>query len=224
MLMVMRCPTCNAELKVDDGRDFYFCSYCGTKIMNVAQKVEVSGNVSIDNSATISNLLIRANRSSEDRLYSEALECYSKILDMDANNAAANSGYYYCKAILTDNPRDKVYLLKKSLEFNYYEPAKREYDKVAKLLVIKIDHFPGKAAVKFSIDGSRQYTDIRSNYYVYDGVLSAGTHRVDFAGYTTAHTKISFSENHACQCTIYINIKENFAGFRYELITQYEDI
>ena len=28
-----QCPNCNAQISLDDSRDFGFCSYCGTKIM-----------------------------------------------------------------------------------------------------------------------------------------------------------------------------------------------
>ena len=28
-----QCPNCNAQLSLDDRRDFGFCQYCGTKIM-----------------------------------------------------------------------------------------------------------------------------------------------------------------------------------------------
>lgn len=223
MLMVMKCPSCNADLKVDTGHDFYFCSYCGTKILNVAQKVELSGNISIDNSASIANLLVRANRFIDDRMYFDALNCYSKILDMDVNNSTANSGYYYCKALLTNNRREKQFMLIKSLNFMYNETVKREYDKISRLLVINIEKFPGTAAVKFSLDGSKSYTDIRTNYYEYDGELSAGTHRIDFSGYTRGHETFTFKEGHACQCIINIRIKDiPFIGYKYIINTEYK--
>ncbi len=32
-LIAVRCPECNADLSVEEGRPFAFCTYCGTKVM-----------------------------------------------------------------------------------------------------------------------------------------------------------------------------------------------
>lgn len=32
-LISMKCPECKANLSVEEGRKYYFCQYCGTKIM-----------------------------------------------------------------------------------------------------------------------------------------------------------------------------------------------
>lgn len=32
-ILQMRCPNCNAELKVDDGIESFYCQYCGTRII-----------------------------------------------------------------------------------------------------------------------------------------------------------------------------------------------
>lgn len=32
-LINLKCPECNAQLKVDPSREFIYCEYCGTKIL-----------------------------------------------------------------------------------------------------------------------------------------------------------------------------------------------
>ncbi len=46
MLVKMTCPGCGQALDFDDSKEFMFCRYCGTKIANVAQKVEIDQNIS----------------------------------------------------------------------------------------------------------------------------------------------------------------------------------
>ncbi len=47
MLVKMQCSNCGAELNVDDSKQVFFCTHCGTKVMNVAERVEVNQNISI---------------------------------------------------------------------------------------------------------------------------------------------------------------------------------
>lgn len=47
MLVKMVCPQCGASLEADDTREFLFCNYCGTQIMNAAQRYEVTQNVNV---------------------------------------------------------------------------------------------------------------------------------------------------------------------------------
>lgn len=44
------CPSCGAQLELDDSRDFGFCMYCGTKVMLTQKiKVEHAGSVELSN-------------------------------------------------------------------------------------------------------------------------------------------------------------------------------
>lgn len=47
MLVKMICPQCGATLDMDDSREFIFCRFCGTKILNTAQKIEVKQDVNV---------------------------------------------------------------------------------------------------------------------------------------------------------------------------------
>ena len=57
----MVCPQCGAQVQLDDSREFGFCSYCGTKIVQEKVVVEHRGSVGVDHSGEIDNLLRRAS-------------------------------------------------------------------------------------------------------------------------------------------------------------------
>lgn len=46
-MVVLKCPSCSADLNLDDSREFGFCQYCGTKIQ-LAERVVHSGTVQLD--------------------------------------------------------------------------------------------------------------------------------------------------------------------------------
>ncbi len=48
MLVVMKCPNCNADLQMEETREFMFCQYCGTKVVNLYQKVHVVNQFQVD--------------------------------------------------------------------------------------------------------------------------------------------------------------------------------
>lgn len=45
MLVNTTCPNCGAQLNMDDSKEQFFCTYCGTKIVNMAQKIEVNQTI-----------------------------------------------------------------------------------------------------------------------------------------------------------------------------------
>ena len=64
MLYKMTCPQCNAPMNMDDTKAFMFCPYCGTKVANVAQKIEINQQVNV--SGTVMH---RTDYSNEPNLY-----------------------------------------------------------------------------------------------------------------------------------------------------------
>ena len=102
MLVSLKCPGCGANMDVDDSRDFCFCTYCGYKIVNMKEKVEVSGSVKIDNSETIDNLLVRAQQLENVGKIDEAYSNYSRVLEMQPTNAAAQAGLSRVSGIVTE--------------------------------------------------------------------------------------------------------------------------
>ena len=45
MLVQMQCPQCGATLDFDQSKDFMFCQFCGHKVANIAQKVEIQQTI-----------------------------------------------------------------------------------------------------------------------------------------------------------------------------------
>lgn len=90
-LIALRCPQCGADIELDDTREFGFCQYCGTKIMQERQNIHLSGSVSVDRSGETANLLIRAQTLMQQGRRTDAVKIYERILEIDpANGEAAN--------------------------------------------------------------------------------------------------------------------------------------
>lgn len=107
MIISAKCPNCGATMNVDSSREVFFCSYCGTKMYNVKERIEVSGGVSIDTTNQIANMLRRAVDFEQRLEYDQAFEYYNKVLDIDSTNATARQGYDRLNA-LTVWPNCKI--------------------------------------------------------------------------------------------------------------------
>lgn len=46
--VAMKCPSCGANFELDETREFGFCNYCGTKVMQEKTVIEHRGSVKID--------------------------------------------------------------------------------------------------------------------------------------------------------------------------------
>lgn len=64
MIVKMKCPQCGAPMEIDDQQEQAFCSYCGTKVANLKEKVEITQNVNV--SGTVRHVM---DRSTEPNLY-----------------------------------------------------------------------------------------------------------------------------------------------------------
>ena len=102
MIVSLKCPGCGANMDVDDSRDFCFCTYCGYKIVNMKEKIEISGAVNIDNSQAIQNLLSRAKTLENAGSINEAYNSYSKVLEMDPANMVAAEGINRVNSVVTE--------------------------------------------------------------------------------------------------------------------------
>lgn len=58
-LVAMVCPACGAKLEVEEGRDVFFCTYCGTRVEREIQRIHHTGSIEIE-SRTLENMLERA--------------------------------------------------------------------------------------------------------------------------------------------------------------------
>ena len=59
MIYKMICPQCSAPLEMEDTKEFMFCRFCGTKIANLAQRVEINQQVNV--SGTVVHVTDRTN-------------------------------------------------------------------------------------------------------------------------------------------------------------------
>ncbi len=87
--IALKCPSCGAEIQMDNSREFGFCQYCGTKIVQDKMVVEHKGRVGVDHSDEIKNLLMRANESFKMGNSDLAEQYYNRVLDMDFDNLIA---------------------------------------------------------------------------------------------------------------------------------------
>lgn len=101
MLMVaLKCPSCGAACEIDENREFAFCQYCGTKMINEQARTEVFGTVSIDTRKAIENLMERAEAFEDAGDNSRALEYFNRVLDIDAGNVEAAAGERRARGIV----------------------------------------------------------------------------------------------------------------------------
>ena len=82
-MVVLRCPNCAANLDIDERRQFAFCQYCGTKIVNINNAVE------LNRTQEINNLVIRMMEFQQRGDFQKCAEYCSRILDLDPYNAQA---------------------------------------------------------------------------------------------------------------------------------------
>lgn len=92
----VKCPSCGANVELDDSRDFGFCTYCGAKIVQDKIIVEHRGSVTIEGTATKETLLERAKIMLRDGDFTGADKTYDRVLDIDPHCAAAYFGRELC--------------------------------------------------------------------------------------------------------------------------------
>lgn len=59
MLVKMKCPHCGANMEVNDALDTIMCTYCGSKIANLKERIEVTQNVNV--SGVVKHIMDRSN-------------------------------------------------------------------------------------------------------------------------------------------------------------------
>mgnify|MGYP004604477259 CR=1 FL=1 len=81
-MKALKCPQCQADIELDETREFGFCNYCGTKIL-------IKEFASSDRTEDIKNFLARAKEYRVNGDFIKANEYYNKVLDLDINNNEA---------------------------------------------------------------------------------------------------------------------------------------
>lgn len=105
MLVKMTCPQCGASLDMDDSKEFMFCQFCGTKIANITEKVDVtlSGSVAIDESGKLENFHYVVQSALRSGNYTEAYTYCLRILETDPADLRANL-YKGLAAVMQSTP------------------------------------------------------------------------------------------------------------------------
>ncbi len=89
-LVAAKCPSCGAQIDVDEDSDSTKCEYCKSKIIVddaiEKYKVEISGKVEVDNLPNLENYLKLGERYYKDREYTEAYKQYEKACELDPDN------------------------------------------------------------------------------------------------------------------------------------------
>lgn len=104
-LVAAKCPSCGADIEVDKNSDKTKCEFCNTKIIvdEAIQKykVEVSGNIEVDNLPKLENYLKLGERYYIDLDYKESFKNYSKALELDPDNFLVVLRYGITKSLLS---------------------------------------------------------------------------------------------------------------------------
>ncbi len=88
-LVAVKCPQCGADIQLDDSREFGFCNYCGTKIMQDKIVVEHTGSVKVDNTESLKNYLSMAENAIKASNGKEAQEYVNKVLEINPESSYA---------------------------------------------------------------------------------------------------------------------------------------
>ena len=107
--IALRCPSCGADIQLDESREFGFCNYCGTRIVQEKTVIEHTGRVSVDGIAGESSLLERAFLYIEDGRFIQADRYFEKVLDINPKCSKA----YFAKILCQSNAKSAKELISK---------------------------------------------------------------------------------------------------------------
>lgn len=136
------CPGCGSPIELDDSREFGFCQFCGTKIVQDKIVVEHKGEVKIDNSEIVKKYLENAHRALSKRDWEEVEKYYNLVEQNSPDNMEAVFFSSYGKAMLamTDSDyykrKQKFEVLARSMSVisDYYETTSENKEDVLKLI------------------------------------------------------------------------------------------
>lgn len=142
----VKCPSCGANIELDSSREFGFCSFCGTKVVQDKIIVEHRGTIRIEGTATAETLLERAQFMLRDSDFASADSYFDRVLDIEPHCAEAYWGKLCCKLQSPSNEAlcrhryslQKEPLYSKALEFA--DASLREtYQSIAKQVDLNQD-------------------------------------------------------------------------------------
>lgn len=122
MLISLKCPNCNGDVQLDNSREFGFCMYCGTKIINERSDESI---VRIDERNKLINILKTAKCELNLRHEGAVLKLLDDALYIDADCKDA----LLIKALLTADSKDMCSyrtLAEKGNSYNIF--TEQDYD------------------------------------------------------------------------------------------------
>ncbi len=169
------CPSCGSPIELDDSREFGFCQFCGTKIVQDKIVVEHKGEVKIDNSELVQKYLQNADRALRKHDWEEVEKYYNLIEQNTFNNMEAAFFSSYGKAMLALSDSDfhkreqKFDVLKRSMSVisDYYNETTEDKEAVLK----KISEY---IKVMYTVDSVNNYNKEGTTFTgsLVDGLLS----------------------------------------------------
>ncbi len=93
----LNCPNCGANIELSEDREYGFCSFCGTKVVQEKVIIEHRGHISIDGIADTDALLDRAFLFLEDGDFAKATDYLEKVLDINPRCSRAYIGKLMCQ-------------------------------------------------------------------------------------------------------------------------------
>lgn len=136
-MVAMKCPSCSADIELDDSREFGFCNFCGTKVMQDKIVVEHRGNVKVDNSEFVKKYLANARRARKKEDWAEVEKYYNLVEQNDPENIEAifysSYGKLRCTILEEYSARweNDFEVLKKSISVldDYFDMSDEENDR-----------------------------------------------------------------------------------------------
>lgn len=98
-MVELKCPNCGASIELDESREFGFCQYCGTRVVQDKLIIEHRGSVTIDTSEELKNLYVLAHRAKENGDTDNAQKYYEQIIVKDPTSWEANFYTVYYQSL-----------------------------------------------------------------------------------------------------------------------------
>ena len=136
-IVALKCPGCGSNIELDDSREFGFCNFCGTKVMQDKVVVEHHGSVKMDNSEFVEKYLLNARRAKLKGDWAEVEKYYNLVEQNAPTNIEAifYSAYGKLRCTLLENYSAKwdndVEVVKRSISVldDYFDISKEEEQK-----------------------------------------------------------------------------------------------
>lgn len=141
-----KCPNCGATIELSEDREFGFCTYCGTKVVQDKIVVEHRGSVSVSGIANEEAIISRAFLFIEDKKFQNANAYLERALDINPRSYKAYLGKLLCAYQLPNVDSLKSSFL--AIDDNEYYAKALRFASAAELSELK--------SIKEQIDHNRE--------------------------------------------------------------------